>query len=614
MIRHRNTLSLRRQTVQHCGTTSVMPSIKSLSSTLPGTLKWDGWGDEHNAFDPGDRPNIWPYVAQTLQIGPEWPLTPPVDPGIIELPPCRLDEDLRAALSQTFPDDRLSVDKFDRIIHAYGKSTRDLWRIRHGRIDFAPDIVVVPETEAEVIALLDLASRFGAVVIPFGGGTNVAGCLELYRPETRPVISANLRRMNRVLEIDTVSGFVRAEPGILGPDLERQLNAAGVTLGHFPDSFPYSTLGGWVATRSSGVMSDAYGNIEDMVVSLRMVTPTGVISTHCVPQASNGPDPNWLCIGSEGTLGIITELTMRVRPEPAVREFRGYLFPSFRSGLAALRECSDRGCMPALGRLNDPFKTQISVAFRSREGRFKRKLGQAYNFFLRRFRGFDFDRACLMVAAFQGDKAQVHRQRAAVQAVYRRHGGMGLGRGPGEAFAAAKYDFPFIRDFLMDHGVICDVADTSATWGRLKDLYDDGMAQIGAALGRDGRPTWLGCHVSHTYSLGASMYFSFAFRCDISPEGAYDPAAELAYYANVKKSSLVCFSKAGATLSHHHAVGYEHLPWLTGESRVGDGSMIEAVKTALDPERIMNPDKLVSGFRERDLDNLLTPPGHRTAG
>ena len=586
-----------------------MPSTESLSSTLPGTMKWNGWGDKDKTFNPGDRPNIWPYVTRHLKVGPDWPRTPPIDPERLELPPCRLGEDLRAALSQTFPDDRLSVDTFDRILHAYGKSARDLWRIRHGRIDFAPDCVVVPETEAEVIALLDLATRFGAVIIPFGGGSNIAGCLELYRPEPRPVISADLRRMNRVLEIDTVSGFVRAEPGILGPDLERHLNAEGVTLGHFPDSFLYSTLGGWVATRSSGMMSDAYGNIEDMVVALRMVTPTGVISSHCVPQASNGPDPNWLCIGSEGTLGIITELTMRVRPVPAVEEFRGYLFPSFQSGLKALGECSDRGCMPALSRLNDPSKTHLSAAFRSREGWLKRKLGKAFKFFLRQFRSFDFDRACLMIAAFQGDKAQVHWQRAAVEAVYRKHGGVGLGRGPGEAFATGKYDFPLIRDFLMEHGVICDVAETSTTWGRLEDLYDDGMAEIGAALGRDGRPNWLGCHVSHTYPLGASMYFSYAFRCDISPEGAYDPAAELAYYAAVKKVSLECFSKSGATLSHHHAVGYEHLPWLTNESRIGDGSMIEAVKATLDPETVMNPDKLVSGFSRRDLDNLLIPRG-----
>ncbi|MEQ8226657.1 MAG: FAD-binding oxidoreductase [Rhodospirillales bacterium] len=589
-----------------------MAQHKNISSNIPGTMRWDGWGAFDALFDPGDRPSIWPYVANHLQIRPEWPKTPSIDPSKISPPDCRLTPGQKDALAEIFPDDRWSCSAMDRIVHAYGKSTRDIWRLRHGRLDFAPDAVVAPVTEDEIGALLNFARTNDVILIPFGGGSNVAGCLELFRADARPVVSANLRRFNQVLEIDTHSGFIRAEPGILGPDLEKALNAAGMTLGHFPDSFPYSTLGGWVATRSSGMMSDTYGNIEDMVVALRMLTPEGVIETHRVPQASNGPDPNWLCIGSEGTFGIITELTMRIRPLPPKRAFHGYLFPSFMDGLRALKQCSEQDISPMLSRLNDPSKTQLSAAFRHRESRGKKLIGRMFKAYLSAVRGFDLPNACLMVAAFQGDDAKVRHDRKAVERIYRANGAVALGRGPGEAFANGKYDFPYIRDFLMERGVICDVAETSTTWGGMADLYNQGMARIGAQLRTDKRPIWLGCHVSHTYPLGASIYFSYAFRCVIDDENTYDPEAELAYYAAVKKASLDCFAETGATLSHHHAVGYEHLPWLDRESKVGSGTMVDRIKRSLDPSAIMNPDKLTADFSAKALDDLLNPTARQT--
>lgn len=576
-------------------------------ATLPGTMRWDGWGEAGRMFDPGDRPYIWPYVARHLDITPDWPRTPAVDAAALRPPAGRLTPALRAGLAEILPADRWSEADMDRILRAYGKSTRDLWRLRHGRIDYAPDAVVVPVTEEETAAVIALAGRLGAVIIPFGGGSNVAGCLESVAPDGRPVISADLRAMNRVLAVDTVSGLARVQPGILGPDLEAALNEVGMTLGHFPDSFPFSTLGGWVATRSSGMMSDAYGNIEDMVVALRMVTPTGLIATRAVPHASNGPDANRLCIGSEGGLGIITELTMRIRPLPAHREFRGYLFPTFADGLAALKDCAQAGVSPILSRLNDPGKTQLSAAFRPRDSAGKHLLGKLFKAWLKKGRGFDMEQACLLVAAYQGDAAQVRRGRAAAEGIYHRHGAARLGRGPGESFAAGKYDFPYIRDFLLARGVICDVAETSTSWGGMADLYGRGMSEISRALRRDGRPAWLGCHVSHTYPAGASVYFSYAFRCAVDQNGRYDPQAELAYYAAVKKASLECFAAVGATLSHHHAVGYEHLPWLVDESHVGDDTLMDRVKTTFDPQAVMNPERLRGGFGTADLDALLPP-------
>ncbi|MGZ6205332.1 MAG: FAD-binding oxidoreductase [Candidatus Binataceae bacterium] len=492
-----------------------------------------------------------------------------------------------------FPSERRSRSHMDRLVHAFGRSTRDLWRLRHGKVERAPDCVVFPVDEAEITRLLAICDRLNAVVIPFGGGSNVAGCLEAIATDGRAVITVNLRLMNKVLDIDSVSGQVRVQAGILGPALEDALGMAGLTLGHIPDSFPFSTLGGWIATRSSGMYSDGYGNAEDMVVGLRMVTPRGVVTGRPVPHASNGPDAHRLCIGSEGTLGIISEVTVRARPAPAVREFRGYLFPDFASGIAALKECRDKNCAPVLARLNDVARTQLSAAFRQQEGSggLAGKLAKSW---LRHVKGVDLQTVCLMITAFEGECAAIASQRAQVEAIYKRHRAVGVGRGPGDSFARGKFDFPYIRDFLLDYKVMVDVSETSIRWSEMMPLYQAAKRTFEQALGAGGRQFWLGCHVSHTYPTGASLYFSFAFRCLTDDAGRYDPWRELEHYLAVKRAGLECFAAHGATLSHHHAVGYEHLPWLLDENRCGPGTVIDAVKAKLDPNDIMNPGKLVS--------------------
>ena len=579
-----------------------------IAAMIPGVMKWSGWGVEGESFDVGGRPYFWNYAKRHLGISETTPRTRPVDVANIKLPPSRAPGRLLAALAGVVGAARCSTADADRLIHAYGKSTRDLWRIRNGRVDAAPDAVVFPANEGEVCALIDVARDTGAALIPFGGGSNVAGCVETLSAGERPVVTVNLRLMNRVLNIDRAAGTAQVQPGILGPDLEQALNGAGLTLGHFPDSFPYSSVGGWVAARSSGMLSDGYGNAEDMVLALRMATPKGMIATRCVPHASNGPNANHLCIGSEGTLGIITEMTMAVRPMPERREFHGYLFPSFVAGIEAIHDTVDRGVRPVLSRLNDPMKTQLLGAVRRRDGWWQSRTKSLMKAFLTHARGFDMQNACVMISAFQGDSDDITGRRRAAERVYRRHGGISLGRGPGDAFAESKYDFPYVRDFLMDYGVICDVAETSATWPCLGKLYDAAMRRIGDTLRRDGRLGWVGCHLSHSYSSGASLYFSYAFPCRFGADGSYDVNAELAYYARVKLESLKCFAEMGATLSHHHAVGYEHLPWLPGESCVAGGTATEAVKQYLDPTGIMNPGKLVSGFDIDRLNRLVDPP------
>lgn len=573
----------------------------SRTAGVPGTMKWYGWGAEGQAFDAVGRPGLWPYAKAHLGLTESQPRNVPVQVDQIALPPAVDNPRFLAIVDGIVGADRWSRAPMDRLLHAYGRSTRDLWRLRHGRVTYAPDCVLFPDNEDQIVAILRAADQCGVVLVPFGGGSNVAGCLEIHRPDSRMVAAINLRGYNRVLAIDKESGTARVEAGILGPDLEMALNAEGLTLGHVPDSFPYSTLGGWVATRSSGMLSDSYGNIEDMVLSLRMAAPAGIVTTRDVPHASNGPDAKRLCIGSEGALGIITEITVCVREMPPRREFRGYLFPDFPAGVEAMRDCRRLGATPALTRLNDPDKTQLSAAFRRKTAGVQDVVAHGFKWYLRRVRGMDLECACLLIAAFEGDRKSVAWQRRRVEKIYRRHGAIGLGRGPGEAFAEGKFDLPYIRDFLMDHNVIVDVSETSTVWNNVLPLYRSAMDTYRAALRRGGRKSWVGCHVSHSYTAGVSLYFSFAFACRVGADGKVDPSVELEHFLAAKRAGLDCFAASGATLSHHHAVGYEHLPWLVEESPVAGGTVLDAIKARLDPHGIMNPGKLLGGFSHEDL-------------
>jgi len=576
--------------------TGVSDSIASpfLTANTPGTMKWYGWGVDAGGFEAVGRPGLWPYAKAQLGLGESSPATLLPAPESIALPNRRVSPEIENALVAIVGEDGFSCGHRDRLLHAYGKSTRDVWRIRHGRVDYAPDAVAFPQSEEQIIAIVRAAGEYDVALVPFGGGTNVAGCLELAHTESRFVLAVNLRRYNRVLDIDAISGTVRAQSGILGPDLELALEPHGLTLGHFPDSFTYSTLGGWIATRSSGMLSDGYGNPEEMLLSLRMATPAGMIETRDVPHASNGVDPKRLCIGSEGALGIITEVTMSLRAAPIKREFRGYLFPDFASGIEAMRACMRGGAMPAMTRLNDIDKTHLTAAFRRASAPLEALVARLVKRYLRDVKKLDLKRACLLIAAFEGDAGAIRWQRRRTERLYKHYGGIGIGPAAGNAFAEGKFDFPYIRDFLIEHDVVVDVCESSTVWSNVVSLYDDAMTALRDALGAGGRRAWVGCHASHSYAAGTSLYFSFAFTALRDADGRIDPWAELAHHAAVKQAALNCFSRHRATLSHHHAVGTDHLPWLAAEAPVAGGTAVDTMKAVLDPQGIMNPGKLTT--------------------
>ncbi len=563
----------------------IEQSVDVKANGMPRHMKWWGWGYEGDAFDASMRPALLPYIRHVMGIEGELPHTAPVALNSIQLPAQREHRAFLTEVRRTLPAEYIRDSKKERIIHSAGKSFRDLWLLRHGIIKAMPDYVLYPQNEQEVCAIVNACNEHEVTLIPFGGGSNIAGCLSPQDPPQRTVISLDLGRMNRVLEVDSTSLTARIQAGVYGPHLEQQLAEHGMSLGHFPDSFLHSTLGGWLATRSAGMQSDWYGKIEDMLISMRMITPVGNMQTRTVPKASNGIDMRGLCAGSEGTLGVITEATMQVHPVPEHKRYYGYLFPCFESGADAVQECVRQEAMPVICRLNDVNKTALSFAFKERGSPLQEYIALAFKAYLKRLRRVDLTSCCLMISAYEGSSAQVRQRRRAVERIYRSRGGIGLGTAPGRGFERAKFDFPHLRDYIMDRNIMADVSETATTWSNLLKLYRNTRDAIDAAITATGSQPWTGCHISHNYHTGASLYFTFACL--------QKPGRELAQYLYVKKAAEDAFLAGGASLSHHHAVGTEHLPWMKEDVSATGVRALQALKNGLDPAGVMNPGKLI---------------------
>lgn len=555
-------------------------------------MKWWGWGHEDVTFDDSTKPELWPYLKRELGVD-EIRWEKPVAFEDVTLPEQKNNEAFLAAIRAGLGDGQVVDDKKSRLVHAAGKSFRDLWLMRHGQVQFAPDCVVYPDTEEDVALVVRAAHEHGVVLVPFGGGSNIAGCLVPSDRGGRMVVSLDMCRMHRVLEVDRYSLTARIQPGVYGQHLEDQLAEHGVTLGHFPDSFLHSTLGGWVATRSAGMQSDIYGKIEDMVISLRMVTPSGTIITRTVPKSSNGIDIKHLCIGSEGILGVITEVVVQVHHKPEKEDWYGWLFPDFKSGLDAIHECHRGDCMPTVTRLNDPKKTALSFAFKHPKTGIKDKIAKAFKWYIGNVKKIDFNQCCLMVVKYEGTPQAFNRIKNRVTAIYKKHRGVCLGAEPGRSFAKVKFDFPHLRDYVMDRSIMADVSETATTWDNLRTLHESGLADVEQAIKDTGVDAWVGCHLSHSYRTGASLYFTFG--C-LQREGR-----EIEQYLYVKKAAEDAFMKNGGTLSHHHAVGTEHLPWVEEDLSPTGLKAVKALKAGLDPNDIMNPGKIIPS--EKPLDD-----------
>jgi alkyldihydroxyacetonephosphate synthase len=549
-------------------------------------MKWWGWGNEGVEFTHEDKPGMAAFIAQAIDVDVRRKVAAPVRFEELQIPDPSLPGELRADLDEALGASFVSTDPLDRVVHARGKSLRDLIRQRRGDLPRLPDVVVRPGGEQEVAAVLGAALRADAVVIAFGGGSSISGSLEAPTQERRPVISVDLERLDRVLEVDSGSRLARVQAGVFGPRLEEQLGARGYTFGHFPDSFTHSTLGGWIATRSSGMQSDRYGDIADMVKGLRAVTPTGMLVTRPVPATSTGPSVRQMVLGSEGRLGVITEATVQVRRIPERRTILGYLFPTFSDGLAAMQDLAASEHSASVTRVSDAHETQFSFAMRVNPTLIDKLQSLALRTYLHRRRGFDTAEMCLAFIGYEGSAGHVSAERRAVGKLVKRHGGVCIGSGPGVLYDQKKFDIPYIRDFLLDRGAPGDVSETATTWSDLLPLYHAVLAAAHGAFTQLGVRGYLMCHLSHSYHAGACLYFTFAFKAGREGEMVSE-------YEVVKSSVQQAFVDSGGTLSHHHAVGTEHAQWLEEDISAPGVAMLTALFEGTDPGRHLNPGKIV---------------------
>ena len=537
-------------------------------------MRWWGWG-----VDGHDGPLPPPAVAllrDELGVDPATDLRP-VALADVELADPALPPATRALLEDAVGTGNARDDRLARVTHSAGRSYPDLVRLRSGRGLNAPDAVVLPGTREEVALVLEICARNSVAVIPFGGGTSVVGGVEALRGAFDAAVTVDLARLTGLQDVDAGSQLATFAAGTLGPNVEGTLQTRGLTLGHLPQSFEFSTVGGWAATRSAGQASTGYGRIDELVVALRAQTPSGELVTPTVPASAAGPSLRELLLGSEGVLGIITDVTLRVRPKPREQRYDAYALTDFGAGRQALRELAQDGAAPDLARLSDEDETRLSLQLASHPT--ASGLLRAYLGARRRADG------CLLIAGFDGEPARVARRRAHVRAVMRRHRAVALGSAPGAAWAKGRFHGAYVRDELLRRGVLVDTLETATTWTNLPYVHRAVRAALRDALTKRGTPPLVGCHVSHLYATGASLYFTFLAR--------QERGAELEQWRAAKAAATDAICATGATLSHHHAVGTDHAPWLGDEVGALGVEALRALKNRLDPAGIMNPGKLV---------------------
>jgi alkyldihydroxyacetonephosphate synthase len=519
-----------------------------MSAPHAGRRAWWGWGFEDKKLDPAA---LAPVVRDVLGF-PLLDMEQPVELGAIALPAPRFSPP--AGLHGW------STDPRDRIEHAYGRSFPDTVRAFRGRIDHPPDGVVFARSEDDVEAVFDWAAREDVAVIPFGGGTSVVGGVEPRVPSDRlGVVSLDLSALDRVVEVDPVSRAARIQAGVAGPALERQLGEHGLTMRFFPQSFELSTLGGWIATRAGGHFATLWTHIDDLVESVRALTPAGAWESRRLPGSGAGPSPDRLLLGSEGILGVITEAWVRVQPKPTHRAGRAVRFKDFMNGSEAVRELAQSGLHPANCRLVDAQEAEQTGAG---DGRF-----------------------ALLVLGFESTDHEVDGLLARASEICRAHGGAwdeGGGSSSVGAWREAFIAMPYLRDALLQLGVLSDTFETAITWDRWPAFHATVTGAVREALGEPCRVT---CRLTHVYPDGPAPYFTV-----LAPARRGD---ELAQWGAMKRAASDAILAAGGTITHHHAVGRDHRDAYDEQRPDLFAAALRAAKGAVDPAGLLNPGVLV---------------------
>ena len=525
-------------------------------------MKWNAWGDPAEAKPLSG--GIRSLIKQAL--GVEGPATAELEPEQVRLRPSALSPADREGLAAIVGAEYCGVDDRARLLRAGGKSTLDLLRRKDSGVQDAPDAVLLPGSEEEIAAILSYSADHSIAIVPFGGGTSVVGGLDPIRGDFKAVTSLDLRRLNELHTIDEISCEAELGAGLTGPEAERLLGERGFSLGHFPQSFVFATIGGFAATRSSGQDSAGYGRFNDMVRGLRAVTPAGVLDLGRAPESAAGPDLRQLMIGSEGVFGIITRVRVRVHPVPAATRYEAWSFPDFATGADALRAVVQTGTGPTVIRLSDEAETGVNLATTESIGEDRITGG------------------CLAVTVFEGTEAHVESRHAETRSLLQARGGTSLGEAPAHAWEHGRFGAPYLRDSLLSAGALCETLETATNWSNVAALKAAVTEALTTSLAESGTPALVLCHISHVYPTGASLYFTVVAGQRGNP---------IQQWRKAKTAASDAMMRTGATITHHHAVGTDHRPWMTAE--IGDlgVAVLRAVKATLDPAGILNPGKLI---------------------
>ena len=421
--------------------------------------------------------------------------------------------------------------------------------------------------------MLHFAEAQACAVVPFGGGSSVVGGVTARGKGThRGVITVDMTHMDQVIGIDETALVARVQAGIYGPQLETALQEKGFTLSHYPQSFEFSTLGGWIAPRGSGHQSNKYGSAAEWFVGAQVVTPRGIWETEGFPGSAAGPQLPDLVLGSEGVLGVITEAVVKIHRVPEIKDYRGYIFMNFEAAVKATREMVQEGVHTAMIRLSDIPETRFYTALQMG--------GEAPDPSLT---------ICAMLVGLEGDQAECTNALHRSQEIIQKNGGIHMGESLGETWYEGRFETPYLRYPLLDRGLAVDTLETCTRWSNILPLHDTVTEALEKALAenavQEGAQGIVMSHVSHSYRDGASLYFTYVYP--------RDPSREIAQWTAIKKAASDAICQHGGTISHHHGVGEDHLPWIEQEKGPLGMEVLKAIKQQLDPKGIMNPGKLL---------------------
>lgn len=543
-----------------------------MTKTHYKNLRYWGWGTLERKFDPEKRERLFKALEDKCGLYRNDEKQTPLSLADHKLSPSRLPKEF----IQSWSKKGLSLEVDDRVIHSVGKSYRDLIRIRSGHSMHYPDGVLHLQNVSHLKKLYQESEKFHINLIPFGGGTGVVGGTECIGKNNNPVLIINLKKLNKLIHFDEMSQVATFQAGILGPELEKKLNAKGFTLGHFPQSFEFSTLGGWVATRSAGQNSTKYGKIEKMVQSLTLCSPKGEIITHAVPASATGPSIKDVLIGSEGIYGIITEVTVKVKPLPEKRKFVAAFFKDFSEAMHAIREIMQSGLVPSVIRLHDEKETELFNSL-SLKNQVYQKIFQLWSQWKRLG-----NHPCFALLAVEGLAEEVHFQSEKIKKILKKHQGKLFQKSFEKKWHKERFELPYVRDDLLDYGYFIDTLETATPWSKIEKIYLEMHKAFQKKLKKE--KLFIGTHLSHAYSDGASLYFTFI--------GKQRHGDEIKQWEEIKTLATDVIVTHGGALSHHHGIGYDHKRWMSKEQSPLGLEILREIKKDLDPETLLNPGKV----------------------